>query len=124
MKRLLVLCLAALGFAPLGLAPFASAADPTPYGRLPAIGNMSLSPSGKRYAFVGMIGDKRMMVAADADSNKALYAADVSDAKIRSIQWAGEDNLVIMVTRTENLMAEFGRVMELESVLRINLKDK
>lgn len=119
MKRLIALCLATLF-----LAAQANAVDPAPYGRLPAMGNLSLSPSGKRYAFIGMVGEKRMLVAVDADANKALYAADVGDIKIRSIQWAGENNLVAMVTKTENLMADFGAVMELASVLRINLKDK
>lgn len=119
MKRLIAVC-----FAVLLLAPGAHAVDPTPYGRLPALGNMSLSPSGKRYAFIGMVGEKRMLIAADADANKALVASDVGDVKVRSIQWVGENNILVLVTRTENLMADFGAVMELATVLRVNIKDK
>ncbi len=121
-----LIALTFLSSVPLSLAPMsqAQAADPAPYGRLPAAQDMSLSPSGARYAFIGTISDKRMLVVADANTNKALFASAVGDIKVRNIQWASEDNLLVMVTATENLMTEFGAVMELAFVLRISLKDK
>ena len=124
MKTLLAAGLIAATFLSPASWSRARAADPVPYGRLPAVEDMSLSPSGKRYAFIGMIGDKRMLVAVDAEANKAMFASVVGDVKVRNIRWVGEDNLLALVTATENLMTEFGAVMELANVLRINLKDK
>jgi dipeptidyl aminopeptidase/acylaminoacyl peptidase len=98
------------------------AADPAPYGRLPAVEDMRLSPSGARYAFVGMIGEKRMMVV--VENGKAIYGTALGDVKVRSLRWASDDHLLVVVTKTENLVAQFGDVLELATVLRVNLKDK
>lgn len=119
MHAFILFCLAAV----LTLAPQAGrAADPTPYGKLPAIDDMRLSPSGARFAFIGMVNDKRMLIA--VQDGKAVFGTAIGDVKVRSLRWASEDNLLVSITKTENLMVEFGTVMELASVLRINLKDK
>jgi dipeptidyl aminopeptidase/acylaminoacyl peptidase len=100
----------------------ARAADSAPYGRLPAVEDMRLSPSGARYAFIGMIGDKRMM--AVVQDGKALYVNAIGDVKVRSLHWADEDHMLMVITKTENLQTEFGSVLELATVMRINIKDK
>ena len=102
--------------------PPVRAADPTPYGHLPAIEDMRLSRSGQRFAFIGMIKDKRMLVV--VEDGKAVFANGIGDIKVRSIRWASEDHILVSVTKTENLMVDFGTVAELETVLRVNLKDK
>src|ERR1700722_19528083 len=99
-------------------------ADPPPveaYGRLPAIEMVRLSPSGQRYAFIAVDGDQRKVFAATVD-NKALAAIPVGTAKVRKIEWAGEDHLLVTTTTTVHLDAAFGaQQQELHSVIAINL---
>ncbi|MBX7200958.1 MAG: S9 family peptidase [Rhodospirillaceae bacterium] len=107
-----------------GMAGPAAAAqiDPAPYGKLPAIEVMRLSPSGQRYAFVGTINGQRVLAA--VQDGKPLFLNGADDIKVRNIRWADEDHLLVVVTKTENLMVDFGTVAELATVLRVNLKDK
>ncbi len=115
-----ILCI--IVFALMATGPAAAQVDPVLYGRLPAIEVMRLSPSGLRYAFVGTVNDKRVL--ATVQDGKALFVTGVGDIKVRSIRWADEDHLLVVVTKTENLMVDFGTVAELATVLRVNLKDK
>src|SRR3954471_12974994 len=84
---------------------------------------MRLSPSGARFAFLGTIHDKRLVVVAGID-NKALYAAAIGDLKVRGLQWSGDNHILVFVTKTENLMTQFGDTYELATVLRISVNDK
>jgi dienelactone hydrolase len=100
-----VLCLAALVFAPLA----ARAADPPPlaaYGALPDIESMALSNSGQRLAAVMSIGGERvvLMMTAELDT---LRMMKLEDAKVRSMEWVGDDRLIVQVSHTETLPPEF-----------------
>jgi dipeptidyl aminopeptidase/acylaminoacyl peptidase len=117
-KTLLALC-----FAVLAAVSPAQAADPSIYGHLPAVEDMRLAPSGQRYAFAGVLGGKRMLVVATAE-NKALYATEIGDAKLRTIQWASDDHLLVLLTKTENMQVMFGKTYEFATVMRINVKTK
>lgn len=100
-----LLCLAALIVAPLT----AKAAEPPPlaaYGSLPDIESMALSHSGERLAAVMSIGGERvvLMMTSELDT---LRMMKLEESKVRSMEWIGEDRLVVQVSRTETLGPEF-----------------
>jgi dipeptidyl aminopeptidase/acylaminoacyl peptidase len=111
----------------IGGASSAPAAPPPPppvesYGKLPAIEFMSLSPSGRRFAFVGVDGDARKLFIETID-NKPLAQAALGNAKIRSIDWAGEDHVLVTISSTADLSFGYTAAKaELFGVSVLNLK--
>ena len=92
----------------LGLLSFvastASAAPPplTAYGDLPALEDMTISDSGKKIAFAARIrGERRLIVI--GDDRKPAINAPLADVKLRSIRWAGDSAVLVVVSHTENL---------------------
>jgi len=106
LKALLRLaCLAALIVMPLA----ARAAGPPPlaaFGSLPDIEQMALSHSGQRLAAVMSIGGERvvLMMTAELDTLRMMR---LEDAKVRSMEWVGDDRLIVQVSRTETLGPDF-----------------
>jgi dienelactone hydrolase len=70
------------------------------YGRLPSLEDVALSPSGERIAFVRTSGDTRIVTLFSLADHKALSVLRVGDQKLRSIEWADENHLVIMTSVT------------------------
>jgi len=70
------------------------------YGHLPTLEDMALSPSGTRIAFVRTTGDARAIVVFSLADNKPIGGVRVGDAKLRSVRWADEDHLIIVVSAT------------------------
>jgi hypothetical protein len=100
--RLVGLAVVAALLCPAAARP-ASPAPPTDvYGRLPNIDLMRLSPSGDRLAYVRVMGDQRQLVVKDL-SGATLIAASASDTKIRRIDWAGEDHLLLTASATRQV---------------------
>jgi dienelactone hydrolase len=93
------------------------------YARLPAMANVSLSPSGARYAYVTVDGETRKLVAATVDGNQALFASDIGKAKIIGVDWAGDDHLLVQVSHTAALGPQFEMTqLEFSAVIAIDLK--
>ncbi|HEX4197271.1 MAG TPA: S9 family peptidase [Caulobacteraceae bacterium] len=92
------------------------------YARLPAMADVTLSPSGARYAYVTVDGETRKLVAATVDGNQALFASDIGKAKIVRIDWAGDDHLLVQVSHTASLGPEFAMTqLEFSAVIAINV---
>lgn len=95
------------------------------YGKLPGIEQISLSPSGQRYAFIAVFGDKRKLVAAnlgDKTDKKVLLATDVGDAKVIDVSWAGDDHLLVTISHTVPLGIDFDvSKTELNTVVVLSL---
>ena len=104
------------------------AAAPAPidaYGRLPGIEQITLSPAGDRYAFIAVIGDSRKLVAATIDNQTALFEVPVGGAKVVSVDWAGEDHLLVTITHTVPLGMDFDVDKgEFYTVVAIDLKKR
>ena len=102
MQRLapLIACVALLrGVAPVG----AYAAESAPlavFGRLPTLEDVALSPSGERIAFVKTQADDRLLGVMRLGDPKPLGVMRVGDAKLRSLKWLDEDNLLLTYTDT------------------------
>jgi acetyl esterase/lipase len=118
------LCAAlALLSGPLFVAPARAAPPPVEaYGKLPGIEDISLSPSGLRYAFIAVIGEQRKLVAMNLDGSKVLFVSNVGSAKVVGVHWAGEDHLLVTVSKTVPLGMEFDvDKAEFQGVLAISL---
>jgi len=102
-SRLAALCLLMLAFA----APAAAAPPPlSVYGNLPGFETAALSPSGDRIALVGVVDGARRLLVVDKD-NKALLASAVGDKKVLSIDWGGEDKVLVRTSHTVELGPAF-----------------
>lgn len=72
------------------------------YGDLPAVEEIAISPSGEGLATVAQFkGERRLMV---VDGSGALRAnASVGDAKLRGLDWVGEDVVLVTNSATSSL---------------------
>jgi dipeptidyl aminopeptidase/acylaminoacyl peptidase len=78
-------------------------AEPPPleaYGRLPLIEDIQLSPDGSLIAVVITDGDQRNVVVKQISDGKVVGGLHAGDTKLRSIQWAGNDHLLLTVSVT------------------------
>lgn len=73
------------------------------YGALPALEMVQLSPSGQRLAFITVNGEQRTLVLLDLASREQVGGADVGAAKVRDLEWLGEDRVLVTTSKTENI---------------------
>ncbi len=76
------------------------------YGKLPDVETSAISPSGDRIALVTTVEGKRVILALE-NQTKPLRVVNVGDLKIRSLNWVGEDRLLLVTSQTEDLGYNF-----------------
>jgi dipeptidyl aminopeptidase/acylaminoacyl peptidase len=76
------------------------------YGRLPGFEMAAISPSGERIGLIGVVGEKRQLLVTDR-TKELLLKIDVGDHKVRRIDWAGENNLLVLISQTVKLDMSF-----------------
>lgn len=92
------------------------------YGRLPAVENVSLSPSGKRYAAIAVAGETRKLIVGNVAGGMPIVSAPIGDVKIEEIEWAGEDHLLVTKRETQWVgLDNGGHRAEASATLQINL---
>jgi dipeptidyl aminopeptidase/acylaminoacyl peptidase len=86
---------------------FARAAEPPPataFARLPATAMVRLSPNGQTVAWADLSGDRTLIAIfslASMDYLRQFHADDEGKVKLRSIDWAGNDTVLLTVSVTE-----------------------
>jgi dipeptidyl aminopeptidase/acylaminoacyl peptidase len=70
------------------------------YGRLPLIEDVALSPDGSRIAYVRTTQNMRIIAVVSLVDNKVIAALRVGDQKLRSIEWADDNRLMIDTSST------------------------
>lgn len=65
------------------------------YGRLPSIEQASLSPDGSKVAFVRTTQDLRVLAIVDLNEEKLVAGLGLGDTKIRAVEWADDDHLLV-----------------------------
>jgi dipeptidyl aminopeptidase/acylaminoacyl peptidase len=70
------------------------------YGRLPSLEDIALSPDGSRIAFARTTQDARMIAVVSLADNKVLGALRVREQKLRRIEWADDNHLMIVTSAT------------------------
>lgn len=87
-------------------AAMAQSVEPPPltaYGALPSLELVEVSPSGQRLAFITVSGEQRMLVMLDLATKGQLGGVDVGSAKVRNLDWIGEDRVLITTSSTESV---------------------
>ncbi len=69
------------------------------YGKLPSLDLVRLSPSGDRLAYVAVNGEARQLFVRTVGGG-ALFVGNVGTSKIRAMEWAGEDYVLIEISAT------------------------
>lgn len=80
----------------------AAAAPLEAYGKLPTIESATVSPSGHAIAIVVTDGEQRTIVVKELASGEITLRGFVGDHKIRNVQWAGDDHLLVVASNTSN----------------------
>ena len=70
------------------------------YGRLPTLDEVAITPDGKVLAYATDIDSKRVVVISSIDNPKIIAALNAGDQKVRELQWADNDRLLITTSRT------------------------
>jgi acetyl esterase/lipase len=70
------------------------------YGKLPSIEQTALSPDGRALATVVTNGEQRKIIIWRPDTRKITQELAAGAQKVRSLQWAGPNHLIITVSRT------------------------
>jgi dipeptidyl aminopeptidase/acylaminoacyl peptidase len=71
------------------------------YGRLPNIEQVAISPDGQKLAISVTDGEKRMVLIREAaEGGKLLTAMNFGDTKLRGLQWAGAEHVLITKSNT------------------------
>jgi dienelactone hydrolase len=78
----------------------ARAASLETYGRLPTLEDVALSPDGSKLAFVRTHENERVLAIAQLSPSKVLSATKVGEVKLRELQWADNDHLLITTSTT------------------------
>ena len=83
------------------IASTASAAAPLDtYGRLPSIERAALSPDGSKIAFVQTAGDRRLIAIVALGDEHLVAALKLGDTKLRAMEWADEQHLLLTTAST------------------------
>ncbi len=93
------------------------------YGKLPGIELVRLSPSGNRYAFVAVLNEERRLVVAGVDG-QLLFNSSVGESKVRAVDWASENFVLLTLSATVDQRIDFGQRFEFFNAIRIDLEKK
>jgi hypothetical protein len=101
--RLLAISMLALTGAVAAPAQSAPAVPLTVYGQLPSIEDVAVSPDGSRVAYVRTQGDLRVVFVATVADHKVIRWVRTGEEKLRDINWADDDNLMILTSETTSV---------------------
>ena len=97
LRKILVFLVFALAAAPALAAPLEA------YGRLPNIEAAELSPDGAMIAMVVTDGEHRRLAISRIGERAPFAILDAGDQKLRSIQWAGTNHVLLTATTTSGI---------------------
>jgi dipeptidyl aminopeptidase/acylaminoacyl peptidase len=105
------------------LAQAAWAGEKTPlavYGQLPNIEGINISPDGSRLAVTVTNGESRTLLIRALDG-KAIAAVNAGTTKLRGVDWAGPDHLIIITSTTTAVFGLTGPKREYYQALDYNI---
>lgn len=100
---------------PFAVTPLYASPTVEDYGRLPAFEEAAISPSGNRVAMIATIEELRTLMV--FEGKELLQRINLGDVKVRDIEWASDDLILLDYSQTEKLWgfttdkAEFYRTL-------------
>ena len=102
--------IAVLALAAAFAAPQGRTAPLEVYGKLPSVEDVALSPDGSRLAMIRPVANDRMLVVISVSEHKVLgKGLRIGSTKLRSLEWADDDHLMIVTSETALPMGLIGR---------------
>jgi dipeptidyl aminopeptidase/acylaminoacyl peptidase len=95
-----------------GFAPGLAAAPLATYGQLPNIEQIAISPDGKLLAIDFVKGEDRAIVVQDLAARKILTGVKVGQTKVRGLEWAGDNHLLIVSSAFVRTFEDHGALPE------------
>lgn len=92
--------------------------DVAVYGELPGIEHVALSLSGKYISLVTQLKDQRILLVAEV-GGEILHRIRLGDIKLRDLDWAGDDHVIVRTSSTVNLGFEYGGRYELFNLMTL-----
>lgn len=86
---------------PILISPVAAKPTLEAYGKLPDFEDVAISPSGNRFALVASVDDMRNLII--MEGNKPFRRMNLGDVKVRDIEWASDEILMLDSSQTEKL---------------------
>jgi len=114
-RFIIVLAAAIAAWAGVGAIANAASLGVDAFGRLPNVELMDLSPSGEALAYVVVQGDQRLFLVKDL-TGKLLFQEILGDNKVRGVNWADDDHVMIGVTGAETLFTDLGEYWHTSSI--------
>ena len=103
----------------------ALAADAVPlaaFGRHASLEDVIISPDGSKIAFVRTNGDSRNLAVAAVTNPEVLGAVRIGEAKLRSLEWIDDDNLLATASTTSPPpMGFIGQTSEWYQIVNFNI---
>jgi dipeptidyl aminopeptidase/acylaminoacyl peptidase len=81
----------------------AGAAPLEAYGRLPALEQMAVSPQGDKLAFITDLKGQRTVIVQSLRPTKLIAGAAAGQQKLRSLDWADDDHVLITISKTDTV---------------------
>jgi dipeptidyl aminopeptidase/acylaminoacyl peptidase len=118
-SMLLRTCAAVLiaNMVPFGSVHAQTAPTTEDYGKLPGFEDAAISPTGNRVALIATVKNLRALVV--VEDGKIIKRSELGDVKVRDLEWASDDLLMVDYSQTEKLYgfttdkAEFYRTIVL-----------
>jgi dipeptidyl aminopeptidase/acylaminoacyl peptidase len=74
------------------------------YGQLPNIERVAVSPQGTLLSIVWTDGAQRKLIVERVSDHKVVGGYLLGPAKVRSVQWAGDQHIILTTSKTGNIM--------------------
>jgi dipeptidyl aminopeptidase/acylaminoacyl peptidase len=81
----------------------ARAAPLEAYGGLPSVEQVAISPDGEKLALISTDGDQRRIAIQRLSDGKMIDVLGAGDAKVRFLQWAGPNHILLTTSRTATI---------------------
>jgi len=102
--------------------PAPAAVPVAPYGNLPSVEQVALSPDGSMLAYIQTMPDQRVLAISNINDLKLVGGGRVGDARIRSIEWADDAHLLLTTASNQMPMGLSGERTEWHLMTVFDLK--
>ncbi|WP_425999493.1 alpha/beta hydrolase family protein [Caulobacter sp. DWR1-3-2b1] len=91
------------------------------YGRLPGIEGVDISPDGKLLAITVTDGERRLLAVRKTDTTALVTGINMDAVKVRSVQWAGPEHLLVITSSTADVYGLRGPAQEYFQAIDFNI---
>ncbi len=94
-----------------------------PYGRLPSLEGVEISPDGNLLAITATDGEQRMLIVRKTDGT-AVTGVNMGAVKLRDVQWVGPEHLLVITSSAAEALGVSGPKREYYQAVDFNIVTK